>query len=312
MSSPSASAGRYIHLFCSLLLSVGLVSCVAVAPAPTTYTEKKLMLDNGVYNVPGILVTPRVQTNQKIPVIVLLHGTASQKNEVGGLYQRLAVNLARRGIASLRIDFAGTGDSPVDYRFYTLTSATQDATTALNYLGAHSEFDAQRVALLGFSQGGLIAQLIAAKDSRIKALVTWSSTAGDGAGIYQSFLFDEYYAEAQRNGFAAVHFPFLAKPLNFSLQWFSEVQRNTSLTDMANYHGKLLAIAGAADMLVPYASSMQLVSAAGCTDAWFYLVKGADHLFNVLGKGDAAGLAEDQSSAEALLTVTTEWLTRKL
>jgi dienelactone hydrolase len=305
------SLDRSLRVFLCLVFG-WLAGCTAALSAPVSvgYTEQKLMLDNGSYKVPGVLVTPTTHAKQKLPVIVMLHGTASQKNEVGGLYQRLAVYLAGRGYASLRIDFAGTGDSPVDYRFYNLSSARHDATTALNYLSARSEFDSQRMGLVGFSQGGLIAQLVAAHDTRIKAMVTWSSTAGDGAGIYQAFVFDEFYAEAQRNGFAQVNYPWLDRPLNFGLQWFEEVRDNTSLTDMANYHGKLLAIAGTADTLVPYAASLQLVAAAGSEHASFYLVKGADHMYNVLADGNA--LAADQANAEELLAITTEWLARQL
>lgn len=296
-----------------LLLSLLLSGCTGTpATNAPAYTEQALLLDNGEYKVPAILTQPRVVAATRLPVIVMLHGTASQKNEVGGLYRRLAAALAQRGYASLRLDFAGTGDSPVDYRLYTLTSAQRDATTALDYLAAQRQFDTKRMALVGFSQGGLIAQLVAAKDSRIKALVTWSSTAGNGPGVYQSFVFDQYYAEAQRNGYAVVQFPFLAKPLNFSLQWFSEVQQNTSLTDMARYRGKLLAVAGMADTLVPYTSSINLVAAAGASVSSVHLLKGADHVFNVLEPDTVNDLAKDQSTAEALLMITTDWLVQQL
>jgi dienelactone hydrolase len=306
------NSSRFLLFICYALFGLGVASCTQVPRSSEQgHTEQSLLLDNGNYKVPGILTTPKAAT-AKLPVIVMLHGTASQKNEVGGLYQRLAALLAQRGYASLRIDFAGTGDSPVDYRLYTLSSAQQDATAALNYLAAHQAFDAKRMALIGFSQGGLIAQLVAAKDARIKALVTWSSTAGDGVGVYQSFVFDRYYAEAQRNGYAAVQFPFLDKPLNFSLQWFTEIQHNSSLTGMSRYHGKLLAVAGMADELVPYVSSINLVAAASAAPATVYLIKGADHLFNVLDPSTTTGFAKDQSKAEELLNTTVNWLARQL
>lgn len=303
-------------MLCCGLMSIVLISCSSLDAANTSslaspsYTEQSLLIDNGEYNVPAILVKPK-KAGKKFPVLVLLHGTASQKNEVGGLYQRLAINLAEAGYASIRIDFAGTGDSPVDYRFYNLSSATRDTKSALDYLAAQTDIDSERMGLVGFSQGGLIAQLVAVQDARIKSLVAWSSVSGNGIGIFQ-FFFDEYYKEAKANGFAVVKFPWRAEPLNFGLQWFDEIKKNTSLDGMKNYTGNLLAIAGSTDPLVPYISSINLVNAAGAKDAQFTLLKGADHMFNVLGSTNANGLAEDQSTAEELLTLTVNWVERNL
>jgi len=44
-----------------------------------------------------------------VPAVLLLHGFASSKDEVGNMYAREAKALAEKGIASLRIDFAGFG-----------------------------------------------------------------------------------------------------------------------------------------------------------------------------------------------------------
>ncbi|WP_323813110.1 alpha/beta hydrolase family protein [Cellvibrio sp. NN19] len=294
----------------ALFAVIGCTASKDKSVTASTYSEQSLMIDNGEYKIPGILVLPKNTEHKKLPVMLMLHGTASQKNEVGGLYQRLAVYLADRGIASLRIDFAGTGDSPVDYRQYSLTSATRDVTTALDYLAAKPELDINRMGLVGFSQGGLIAQLVAAQDSRIQTLVAWSSavTTGQDAGAFNPF-FQQYYGEAKANGFAVVKFPWRAEPLNFGLQWFDEIKVNNSLQLIKNYQGKLLAVAGNADAVVPYASSIKLVDAVSSTDAELVIVKGADHLFNVLGQN---GLAEDQSVAEEMLTLTTEWVERNL
>lgn len=297
---------------CGLVL-IAVISCTTsknkAVDAPI-FSEQSLMIDNGEYKIPGVLVQPKNTGNKKLPVMLMLHGTASQKNEVGGWYQRLAVYLADRGIASLRIDFAGTGDSPVDYRQYSLTSATHDVKTALDFLAARADIDAQRMGLVGFSQGGLIAQLVATQDSRIQTLVAWSSavTTGQDAGAFNPF-FEQYYAEAKANSFAVVKFPWRAQLLNFGLQWFDEIKVNNSLLKMKNYKGKLLAVAGNADAVVPYESSIKLVDAVSSADAELVVIKGADHLFNVLGPN---GLAEDQSVPEELLALTSSWIARNL
>jgi len=295
------------------LFILALTACDQISgpEASDDYAEQKLMLDNGHYQVPGILVIPKQRLSNKLPAVVMLHGTASQKNEVGGLYRRLAIALANQGIASLRIDFAGTGDSPVDYRQYTLSSAQQDALTAINYLTRQAAIDPQRIGVIGFSQGGLIAQLVAVKDPRIKAMVTWSSVANNGIGPFQS-MFDQYYAEAEQNGYAVVKFPWRARPLNFSLQWFNGIKTSNALDQMANYNGRLLAIAGTGDHTVPYVSSIKLIDTVASPMASLYLVKNANHMFNVLGDPNSNGLAVDQSKAEEVLALTSNWFGRQL
>jgi fermentation-respiration switch protein FrsA (DUF1100 family) len=64
--------------------------------------ESDTILENGVR---GTYVRPPGEG--RFPAVLLLHGFASDRHEVGGLYAGLAGMLAGRGIASLRIDFRG-------------------------------------------------------------------------------------------------------------------------------------------------------------------------------------------------------------
>lgn len=262
--------------------------------------ETSLFLDNGEYQIPAIYSAPTGM--DKYPAIILLHGTASNKNEVGELYAILAKRLRDNNIASIRIDFAGTGDSEVDYSQYTLASAVRDADMARGFLIEQPKILADSLAVLGFSQGGLIAQLLVIEHPELAALVTWSSVAGDGGEPFSS-QFEQYYAEAKNNGVAELTFEWRA-PLNLSVQWFEQVKKQKSLTELANYPGAVLAIAGGADTIVDPISSLRLIQAAGSEDAQAVVLKGADHVFNVLDPT----ATED----EVLLKITLQWLLEKL
>lgn len=266
------------------------------------YEESSLMLEGRYYQIPAVLTLPSGE--YPAPGVVMLHGTGADKNEVGGLYTKLAVALAEQGIASLRIDFAGTGDSPVGYRRYNLSTAVTDAQTALSYMMRQKGIDKHRLGLVGFSQGGLIAQLLAENDDRVKAMVLWSSVGGDGQGSFAR-LFDKHYPEAQKRGYSDVSFRW-RPPLAFDRIWFEEVEANTSLSDLKDYHGALLAIAGADDQAVPYETSERIINAAGSFESRLEIIRGANHIFNVLGP-DA-----DPSRSEILLKTTSEWLAEVL
>ena len=283
------------RLICSVLV-LAFVSLNALADVLST----PLMLDNGAYEIPAIMTSP--EGTVVVPGVILLHGSASHKNEVGDLYLRLAEQLANNGIASIRIDFAGTGDSPVDYTHYTLKTAVRDAEVALAFLRSQPQVDDHRIGVVGFSQGGLIAQLLLAQQPGIKSFVAWSSVASDGIGPFAD-MFETLYMTAKREGQVEQQFAW-RPPLSISYEWFEQVMANQSLSGMAEYTGSVLAIAGSNDTVVPPTAATKLIVASGSDVARAVIIKGADHIFNVLD--------ENANQDEQLLEMTTEWFAEAL
>lgn len=283
------------RLICSVLV-LAFVSLSALADVLST----PLMLDNGEYEIPAIMTSS--EGTAAVPGVILLHGSASHKNEVGDLYLRLAEQLANNGIASIRIDFAGTGDSPVDYTHYTLKTAVRDAEVALAFLRSQPQVDDHRIGVVGFSQGGLIAQLLLAQQPGIKSFVAWSSVASDGIGPFAD-MFETLYMTAKREGQVEQQFAW-RPPLSISYEWFEQVMANQSLSGMAEYTGSVLAIAGSNDTVVPPTAATRLIVASGSDVARAVIIKGADHIFNVLD--------ENANQDEQLLEMTTEWFAEAL
>lgn len=283
------------RLICSVLV-LAFVSLNAFADVLST----PLTLDNGEYEIPAIMTSP--EGTAVVPGVILLHGSASHKNEVGDLYLRLAEQLANNGIASVRIDFAGTGDSPVDYTHYTLKTAVRDAEVALAFLRSQPQVDDHRIGVVGFSQGGLIAQLLLAQQPGIKSFVAWSSVASDGIGPFAD-MFETLYMTAKREGQVEQQFAW-RPPLSISYEWFEQVMANQSLSGMAEYTGSVLAIAGSNDTVVPPTAATRLIVASGSDVARAVNIKGADHIFNVLD--------ENANQDEQLLEMTTEWFAEAL
>ena len=74
--------------------------------------EKSIAIDNKEYTIPAIFSYS--EKNEKMPTVILCHGTGSQKNEVGNLFVELSRKLLNIGIASIRFDYVGCGDSKAD------------------------------------------------------------------------------------------------------------------------------------------------------------------------------------------------------
>ena len=89
----------------------------------------------------------------KNPVVLFLHGYNSSKNDRFGFSEDLAETLSENGIASLRIDFRGCGESSGTLAEMTIPSQIEDALASLNFLSnKHSRFG-----IIGRSLGSGIA-----------------------------------------------------------------------------------------------------------------------------------------------------------
>ncbi len=113
-------------------------------------------------SISGTLTLPREYT-KATPVVVMVTGSGQQnRNEELFGHKPFAViadALARRGIASLRYDDRGYGDKTVTFTNFTTDDFKHDAEAAISTL--RSRFS--RVGILGHSEGGTIALMLAAE-----------------------------------------------------------------------------------------------------------------------------------------------------
>ena len=119
----------------------------------------------------------------RFPAALLLHGFTGTKVEAHRMYVKLSRTLAQHGIASLRFDYRGSGDSAGEFEDMTIRSEIADSLEAIRFLARHKRVNSRRLALIGMSMGGAIAAHVVARErSRFKTLVLWAPVA-EGAGI---------------------------------------------------------------------------------------------------------------------------------
>ncbi len=214
-----------VALAATLCVSMLVTGAAAGTAAKTTnFSEQHVAIQANGYVIPGTFTTPRAGGAQaRYPAVLLLHGTASQKDEVGDMYLRLAQELAARGYASLRIDFAGSGDSTLPQTAFTYTEEVADTEVALTWLSHNANVAADALGLVGFSQGGRVAATVAGTDQRVKAVATWSTWVEDGSTAYLLFGPDAY-AQAQRDGQVLVDLGF--RTWTYSLAFFESIKNS--------------------------------------------------------------------------------------
>ena len=103
----------------------------------------------------------------------MYHGFTGNKTEHAGHFRNLSRLLAAEKIASLRMDFSGNGESDGEFSDFTFDTLIAEANLMLDY--AKTISDVKRVMLLGFSMGGAVAAMVAAKRyQEIDKMVLWS------------------------------------------------------------------------------------------------------------------------------------------
>jgi len=296
----------------SIILAIVLVvlSATAAPAAPPTWPDTNPSADAkvrhtfvwipaGDHRIPGILSLPKAGgAARSYPAVLMLHGFASHKDEVGDMYLREARALAERGIASLRIDFAGTGDSEQPYTANTWTGMVADAVTAHDWLVAHPRTIDDRVGVLGFSMGAKVGLGLIAERPNVVAFASWSGALSDG--IPPGFI--DLYPQAQANGSVVLDLGFAVVEL--SLAWFDTMIASTPLTDAADYAGAILAVAGSEDTTVDPSVSQAFIAALDTPDETLRIIDGADHIYLVL--------TPDQTLAQAAITITADWFAPRL
>jgi uncharacterized protein len=137
------------------------------------YEEREsVVLENEGQKIFGIFHRPYAKG--PYPTVLMCHGLAGHKTGKFRLYVHLSEKLSRLGIASLRIDFRGSGDSEGHFSDATIGTEVSDAIVALRYLRDRPDVDPARLGIFGRSVGGTVALITAQKGGPIKSLAIWA------------------------------------------------------------------------------------------------------------------------------------------
>ena len=105
------------------------------------------------------------------------------------IFVKLSRLLESAGIASIRFDFCGSGESDGDFVDMTMSTELEDANNILNYVRTLGFVDNDNVGIVGLSMGGAIASMLSGnRKSDIKTMCLWAP-----AGNMDKVILDKHY-----------------------------------------------------------------------------------------------------------------------
>lgn len=240
-----------------------------------TYTSR------GV-EVPATIVTPAFASNERVPLVVMAHGHGGSRQEGGG-YKQVAAAMAERGIATIRMDFPGCGDSTESFTENNLANMLQDLQAAREFVATQVDIDPERTGLLGYSMGGRLVALLSEIDPSYKAMVMWAPAVSDGADREMQVTFGgagEYAAKRQQaeNEGSVVYTTVWGTDLELGMQWFTDLETSRPQGALGRFSGPLLVIYGDADRAVsPDVSASAVAAAVKSSEVSELMIPGARH-----------------------------------
>ncbi len=159
---------------------------------PFPYREEPLAYANqaGGVTLAGTLTLP--PGAGPFPVVVLISGSGAQDRDETIMEHKpflvLADHLTRRGIAVLRVDDRGVGGSSGKVASSTSEDFAGDVLAGVATLKSRPDIDPKSIGLIGHSEGGIIAPLVAARSSDVAFIVLMAGTGLPGDEILTSQL----------------------------------------------------------------------------------------------------------------------------
>ena len=217
---------------------------VLMAAGAEAQTES-VVIDGDHGKLQAVIHKPQLKSGERVPMVLLCHGFMGNKD--GALENRIANLLSERGIASIRFDFNGHGQSEGRFQDMTVPNEIVDAKKVIDYVSALPYVSS--VAISGHSQGGVVAAMTAGElgSDKIKAVVLLAPAAvlrddairGSTMGAtYDPFNLGEYVE--------------LFRGLKLGAEYIRTAFTLPIYETSAQYQGPALIIHGTGDRVVPY------------------------------------------------------------
>ena len=331
------------HASWSELLVIGTTMPESRENSGGDYQGEDVRFESDTITLAGTLTLPAGKG--PFPAVVTISGSGGQdrdENTPGpgglklGIFRVIADTLTGRGIAVLRYDDRGIAESGGNLATAGLSDLVKDVEAAVDYLRSRPEVDRTRVGLVGHSEGGIIAPIVAAEDPTIAAIVLMAGTAspldsvsveqivsytretgGDSTEVAEARAGMETLAAAIREGrdIQDLDIPDQLKQLGES-KWLREHIEHDPVAKLQQVEVPVLIVNGGQDVQVAPEHAYRLgagLEAVGHSDFEVKIYPELNHLF-VVSRGEGiAEYADPNAKVDGVFLVDlADWLAVRL
>lgn len=158
---------------------------------PFDYTSEDITFINYLADsiqLAGTLTLPKNIKNPPVAILISGSGAQNRNEELMGHKPFLVIAdyLTKNGIAVLRYDDRGVGESKGNFQTATTFDFATDVEAAIHYLKTRNDIDTKKIGLIGHSEGGLIAPMVASKNKDVAFIVLLAGPGVNGADILKT------------------------------------------------------------------------------------------------------------------------------
>lgn len=312
------------------------------APPNAQFTAEEVSVPAKGFTLAGTLLLPK-NAKRPLPAVITITGSGQQTRDEPIPFphlekylpmRQIAEALAARGIAVLRVDDRGVGGSGGRDTLLSATTSSfaDDVRAEVAFLRSRSQIDPKRIALVGHSEGGIIAPMVAATDPQIAAIVLMAGSGKRGDQISMEQLNDildrapgitaesksKEIAKEQEMIHAVQTGADLSKyPAQVRLPWTKEFWTYDPLATMRKVRQPILILQGALDRQITAEQAGMLDQAAregGNSDVTVRVFPNLNHLFLPAKTGAFSEYSTLETSVigDDLLKAEGDWLAVRL
>ncbi len=298
------------------------------APAGAPYTAEEVTVPTTFRHTLGGTFTKPADAAARLPVVITITGSGAQDRDEhislvpGGYrpFRQLADTLARRGIATLRMDDRGFGASGGSFAAATSADFAKDVGAAIAYLRVRPDIDPRKIFLAGHSEGGLVAPIVAASDPLLAGIVLMAGPGRTGRAILEfqvrySIERDSSLTAAKRAD-SLTRVPKMVDSVLKTTPWLTFFGTHDPIATAKGVKTPVLILQGGDDQQVIAAEAPLLANAfraGGNADVTAQVFPQLNHLFILQPGGNPAGYATltTNLASPAVLGMAVDWVVER-
>lgn len=262
------------------------------------FTQEDITIPADGYTIPATVTMPIGSAGKTFPCVILCASYGQGRNEASNAYNTLAARLAQSGIATIRFDYKGVGDSDEDFSTFTFFTGIEEAMLCYEYMTAREDINPLAMGILGWGMGGGIALEAAGEYDMFDSIAVWSGTTYDGTLSSEE---EQAYNRAQDDGIYEAPLDW-GGTLRLAPQYFESMMAMDTQSALEKITTPTLMVEGDAEES-RLARARELIEGMPDSNAKLEVLQNTDSTF---------GLEDNENTFEALCTLTTAWFMETL